>query len=329
MQPDLNLIPSSAHTSLRRLQSRLNQALIGQAEVVERLLICLLCNGNLLLEGLPGTAKTRLIKALASQLDASLGRIQFTPDLLPGDVTGTDVLHHQPGRSELRFEPGPVFNNLVLADEINRAPAKVQSALLEAMEERQVTVAGHSHPLPELFMVLATQNPLEQEGTYPLPEAQQDRFLLKVQMAYADDVSERLIMQQMRAEEGRSLPVSVAVSQAAIFSARQQIREVQVSPAMDDYIVALIMATREPQRYDPALTDVIEVGASSRASIALDRCARASAWLAGRNHVQPDDVRRLLPDVLRHRIHLSYAAQARGDSVEQLIERLLSLVPMV
>ncbi len=329
MQPDLNLIPSSAHQSLLRLQAQLNQALIGQPAIVERLLICLLCNGNLLLEGLPGTAKTRLIKALASQLDASLGRIQFTPDLLPGDVTGTDVLHHQSDHSELRFEPGPVFNNLVLADEINRAPAKVQSALLEAMEERQVTVAGHSHPLPDLFMVLATQNPLEQEGTYPLPEAQQDRFLLKVQMGYADDVSERQIIQQMRAEEGCPALPPLPVSQAAIFSAREQIRAVQVSPAMDDYIVALIMATREPQRYDPQLAEALEVGASSRASIALDRCARASAWLAGRDHVLPADLRRIAPDVLRHRLQLSYAAKARGDTVDQLVARLLSLVPVV
>lgn len=329
MQPEMNLINLSPRDSLLQLKQQLCRSVIGQADVVERLLITLLCNGNMLLEGLPGTAKTRVIKSLARQIDASFGRVQFTPDLLPGDVTGSEVFHHEQGREQLVFEPGPIFNNLVLADEINRAPAKVQAALLEAMEERQVTVAGNSHPLPELFMVLATQNPIEQEGTYPLPEAQVDRFLLKVRMRYADDQTERQIIRLMRDEEAEVPAVPEPLPQAVLFEARRQIREVYAAPAIDEYIVALVMATREPQRYEPELARYIEVGASSRASVALDRCARAHAWLQGRDYVDPDDVRQMLPDVLRHRIHLSYEAQAEGLDSDRLIDQLMALVPVV
>lgn len=329
MQAGENAIDLTPHTAFQVLQREMGNSVIGQSDVIHRLLITLLCNGNMLLEGLPGTAKTRVIKTLSRLIDASFGRIQFTPDLLPSDVTGGEVFHHEDGKEKLVFEPGPIFNHLILADEINRAPAKVQSALLEAMEERQVTVAGKSHSLPKLFMVLATQNPVEQEGTYPLPEAQVDRFLVKVRMPLSDDEAERRIIQLMRSEEAEGESVIYPVlSQHLLFEARREIQDIYVAPAIENYIVALIMATREPQRYDPELAKYIEVGASSRAGIALDRVARANAWLDGRNYVDPDDVRRLLADVLRHRLHLSYEALAEGVDSDHLIQRLSKCVPV-
>lgn len=323
---DENMRPFDA---VQHLKKQLCRQVLGQDLVIERVLISLLCDGNLLVEGLPGTAKTRVIKSLAQQLDASLGRIQFTPDLLPSDVTGTEVYHHEKGRDELVFQPGPLFNNLVLADEINRAPAKVQAALLESMEERQVTVAGCTHKLPQLFMVLATQNPIEQEGTYPLPEAQIDRFLMKVRMAFPNDDAEREIMHLMRQEEGGSGHVVETISQQKIFAAREQISQIYMSSAIDDYIIALIMTSRKPSRYSEELANQIEVGASSRASIALDRCSRAHAWLQGRDYVEPDDVRAVVTDVLRHRLILSYEAQANNVDADQVIAKLVSLVPVV
>ncbi|MCP4901405.1 MAG: AAA domain-containing protein, partial [bacterium] len=269
------------------LKERMGQAIIGQEHVVERILIGLLANGNLLLEGLPGLAKTRAVKALATNLDAELSRIQFTPDLLPSDVTGTEVYHQVEGKGQFRFQPGPLFANLVLADEINRAPAKVQAALLEAMEERQVTVAGKTHRMPDLFMVLATQNPVEQEGTYPLPEAQMDRFVMHILIEYPDEASEVEIIRLVRGETkaGSGGEKFEPIPQQTVFDAREEIGEISTSEAIETYIVDLIFATRYPERYSDDIRKWIHVGASPRGSLALDKTSRAHAWLAGRDHV--------------------------------------------
>ncbi len=316
--------------AVQLLKTQMQRAVVGQSQVVERLLVALLCSGNVLLEGLPGTAKTRSIKSLAKALDAQLGRIQFTPDLLPSDVTGTEVYHTdtdaEGSTEKLQFQPGPIFNNLVLADEINRAPAKVQSALLEAMEERQITVAGKTYPLPELFMVLATQNPIEQEGTYPLPEAQMDRFLMKITIDYPQDDAELDIIRLVRGEEIQEKSADVEIPQEAIFEARQQIHEIEIAEPMERYIVALVMATRDPARYGEQLAERIAVGSSPRASIALDRCARAMAWLQGRDYVTPEDIQGVAHDVLGHRILVSYAAQAEGITAHDLVTEIVKQV---
>lgn len=316
-----------ARAAFHSIEKNLNTALIGQEELVHFLLIALLANGNVLLEGLPGTAKTRAIKVLSSALSASLGRIQFTPDLLPSDVTGTEIYQEGGQGNKLTFQPGPLFNNLVLADEINRAPAKVQSALLEAMGEHQITVAGKTYPLPDLFMVLATQNPIEQEGTYPLPEAQMDRFLLKVSLGYPDFEGELKIIALMRKEEaGSPFVPDVMVDEQAVFDARAQVHTVHVSPTVDHYIAALIMATRERGRQNDKLQNWIEVGSSPRATIALDICARAHAWLDGRDFVDPDDVRAVATAVLRHRLILTYEALADGITSDDAVAELLAHV---
>jgi len=300
--------------------------------MIERLLIGLLANGNLLVEGLPGLAKTRAIKKLGKFLDAGLSRIQFTPDLLPSDITGSEIYYSSEGKSEFRFQPGPVFNNLVLADEINRAPAKVQAALLEAMEERQVTVAGKTHVLPKLFLVMATQNPIEQEGTYPLPEAQLDRFLMHVYVDYPEEKSERDIMLLVRGEEADTdtAPTDAAIgertSQDVIFAARAEIHAIHMASAVEQYIVALIEATRYPERYDKDLRKWIQIGASPRGTIGLDKCSRTYAWLKGRDYVSPDDVQAVAHDVLRHRIMLSYDAQAEGIKADQVINKVVEMV---
>lgn len=314
--------------ALRSLQQSMNNAVLGQADAVEKILISLLCNGNLLLEGLPGTAKTRSIKVLASVLDAQLGRIQFTPDLLPSDVTGTEVYHVQGDKQTLAFQPGPIFANLVLADEINRAPAKVQAALLEAMEERQITVAGKTYPLPELFMVLATQNPIEQEGTYPLPEAQMDRFLMKINVDYPNSEAELGIVRLVRGEENTAQAAeAVRVDQKHIFAARQAIHQVHMSENVERYLVDLVMASRNPQRYaDSPLQQWIEVGSSPRASIGLDKATRAYAWLQGKDFADPDDVRCVAPAVLRHRLILSYEAAAEGVNADQVVAEIIKQV---
>ncbi len=319
--------------SLLELQNRISQTVLGQEAMIERLLIGLLANGNLLVEGLPGLAKTRAIKKLSKFLDAGLSRIQFTPDLLPSDITGSEVYYTAEGKGEFRFQQGPVFNNLVLADEINRAPAKVQAALLEAMEERQVTVAGKTHALPRLFLVMATQNPIEQEGTYPLPEAQLDRFLMHVYVDYPQEKSEREIMLLVRGEEEEtaSAPITASaadtrISQEVIFTARQEIHAMQMTAAVEQYIVALIEATRYPERYDKDLRKWIQIGASPRGTIGLDKCSRTYAWLKGRDHVRPDDVQAIAHDVLRHRILLSYDAQAEGIKANQVIDKVVELV---
>ena len=314
--------------SIRDLQERMSDSIIGQQAVIENLLIALLANGNILMEGLPGLAKTRAVKSLAKNMEADFSRIQFTPDLLPSDITGSEVLYSESGQPSFRFEAGPIFANIVLADEINRAPAKVQAALLEAMEERQVTVSGSTHKMPDLFMVMATQNPIEQEGTYPLPEAQMDRFLMHVYIDYPDEASEAKIIRLVRGEEGQTGSVNEArpIPQHVVFDARREIHSVSVSEATEAYIVDLIFATRYPERYDEDLARWIHVGASPRGGLALDRCARVRAWLAGRDHVLPEDVRAICHCALRHRLKLSYDANADGVSANDVINRILKLV---
>jgi MoxR-like ATPase len=324
-------ISMSTRDSLLDLQGKIGQTVLGQEAMIERLLIGLLANGNLLVEGLPGLAKTRAIKKLSKFLDAGLSRIQFTPDLLPSDITGSEVYYSAEGKSEFRFQPGPVFNNLVLADEINRAPAKVQAALLEAMEERTVTVAGKTHTLPKLFLVMATQNPIEQEGTYPLPEAQMDRFLMHIYVDYPEEKSERDIMLLVRGEEeeqaaSSSSTTTERLAQDVIFTARSEIHAIHVAEAIEQYIVALIEATRYSERYDKELRKWIQIGASPRGTIGLDKCSRAYAWLKGRDYVRPDDVQAIAHDVLRHRILLSYDAQAEGIKADQVISKVIKLV---
>ena len=322
---------TDARAAFATLRARMEQAIVGQERVIERLLIALLADGNVLLEGLPGVAKTRAVKSLAAALEAEFRRIQFTPDLLPTDVVGSEVYHQTAEGGTFRFEPGPVFGNLILVDEINRAPAKVQSALLEAMEERQVTVAGTTHGLPPLFMVMATQNPIEQEGTYPLPEAQLDRFLLHARVDYPADADEKSVLRLVRSEEqaaraGAPGAPPPPVPQQAVLDARAELAALHVADAIDDYVVALVCATRRPGDYDKDLARWIEVGASPRATIGLDRAARARAWLQGRDHVEPDDVRDVAPDVLRHRLILSYEANADRVAADAVIAKLLSLV---
>jgi MoxR-like ATPase len=307
------------------MMRQMSQSVIGQEEVVRTLTMALLCNGNVLLEGLPGTAKTRSIKTLSQVLQARLGRIQFTPDLLPSDVTGNEIYQEDQGRSELQFQPGPIFNELILADEINRAPAKVQSALLEAMEERQITVAGKTYPLPPLFMVLATQNPIEQEGTYPLPEAQMDRFLMKIKVDYPDAAAEREIVRLVQSEEAHDTELQM-ISQDHIFAARSDIQAMQVAPAVEQYIVDLVMATRQPELFGDQLEQWVDTGSSPRASIALHRAGRASAWLDGRDHVTPDDVRSVVHAIMRHRLIISYDALADRVSPDQIIDEILRQV---
>lgn len=331
---------TEAHALIGELKSRIGQSIIGQESVVERLIIGLLANGNLLVEGLPGLAKTRAIKAMAKNLDAKFSRIQFTPDLLPSDVTGTEVYHQVDGSGSFRFEPGPIFANLVLADEINRAPAKVQAALLEAMEERQVTVAGQTHKMEPLFMVMATQNPVEQEGTYPLPEAQMDRFLMHVLISYPPIEDEVEVIRLVRNEEAAAhTPKNETdtatksqrpdpISQETIFDARREIAAIHVSEAMERYMADLVYATRTPKAYSPNLARWIDIGASPRASIALDKCGRTHAWLRGRDYVDPQDVQAIVPDVLRHRITLSYEAQGDGLSADGVTEEILRQVSL-
>jgi len=325
-----------AHEQIKALRERMQQSIIGQEDVVERIIIGLLANGNLLVEGLPGLAKTRAIKALASNIEADFSRIQFTPDLLPSDVTGTEVYYQKDGQGEFRFEPGPIFANIVLGDEINRAPAKVQAAMLEAMEERQVTVAGTTHKMPPLFMVMATQNPVEQEGTYPLPEAQMDRFLMHVNIEYTPVEDEVRIVELVRAEEiatnkDNSQPSGEAaerIPQQAVFDARREIGQVKVSPAIARYMADLVYATRTPEKYSEDLARWIDVGGSPRASLALDKCSRTHAWLSGRDFVDPEDVRAIVHDCLRHRLMLSYEAQGEGVRADQVVDAIVEQVAL-
>lgn len=311
-----------------KLNNLLQQQIIGQPHLVERLLICLLSDGHLLVEGAPGLAKTKAINTLAQHIEGDFKRIQFTPDLLPGDVTGTEI--YRPQQQTFDFQAGPIFHNLILADEINRAPAKVQSALLEAMAERQVTVGGITRKLPELFIVMATQNPIEQEGTYPLPEAQLDRFLMHVVIDYPNAESELQILRLARGEALKHAQETInKLSEADILSARQEILNLHLSEAVEQYIVQLVMASRKPEHYGDDLVNWIEYGASPRGTIALERCARAHAWLNNKDFVSPDDVQAVAHDVLRHRILLSFEAEAAGMTVNKVINELLQRVPVI
>ena len=316
------------HESICQLQAHLNQQVIGQEGLILRLLIALLADGHLLVEGAPGLAKTTAIKTLASGIEADFHRVQFTPDLLPADITGTDIYRPQDG--SFTFQQGPVFHNLLLADEINRAPAKVQAALLEAMAERQVSIGRKSYPLPELFLVMATQNPIEQEGTYPLPEAQLDRFLMYVRVGYPDMESERKIAQLVR-QQTQVLPTDSPealppIPQKVIFAARQELFNIHLASSLEEYIVQLVMATRDPAPYSEEIGRWVRYGASPRATIGIERCARAHAWLAGRDYVSPEDIQAITPDVLRHRILLSFEAEAENIITDHIIAEILSRV---
>ncbi|WP_286842350.1 AAA family ATPase [Idiomarina sp. UBA4206] len=313
-------------TAFQQLQNYLNRQVLGQPDFTQNLLIAVLADGHLLVEGPPGLAKTRAVQALARGIEGDFHRVQFTPDLLPADLTGTDIFRPETGQFE--YQQGPLFHNLILADEINRAPAKVQSALLEAMAERQITVGQRSYPLSDLFMVLATQNPLEQEGTYPLPEAQLDRFLLHLKLDYPDAETEQQILRLTRGEAlSGDVDKPVPLTQQDLFNARQEVLQLYLDEAVENYLVQLIIATRQPQRYDQNLAQWIGYGASPRATIALERCARAKAWLDGRDFVTPDDVISVFHNALRHRIILSYQAEADGVSHDQVLDTILKLVP--
>ncbi len=313
-------------TSLKQLQKNISQQIIGQDFLVERMLICLLADGHILVEGAPGLAKTKAITVLSKGIQADFHRVQFTPDLLPADLTGTEI--YRPQQSTFEFQKGPLFHNLILADEINRSPAKVQAALLEAMAERQITVGSTTYPLPELFMVMATQNPIEQEGTYPLPEAQLDRFLLKININYPHPDHEKTILALARKEAKNKFSKTITsinpLSQKILLSARNQVLDVHLSEHLETYLLQIILATRNPQAYDENLAQWLQYGASPRASIALDRCAKAKAWLSGRDFVMPEDIQTLAFDVLRHRIILSYEAEAQGITPDKFIKQLLS-----
>ncbi|HAG92731.1 MAG: AAA family ATPase [Pseudomonadales bacterium] len=320
----------SNRDAILALKESLCEQIIGQAHLVDRLLIAILADGHLLVEGAPGLAKTKAIKALATGLEGDFHRIQFTPDLLPADVTGTEI--YRPQDSSFVFQPGPIFHNLVLADEINRAPAKVQSALLEAMAERQISVGKLTHPLPPLFLVMATQNPIEQEGTYPLPEAQLDRFLMHVTIDYPDAASEKKILQLARMEAmdkqhpEDSTADPIHITQQQIFAARAEVIELHMIQDIEEYIVQFTMATRNPLAYGDDLSSWIEYGVSPRGTIALDACARAHAWLNDRDFVTPEDVQAVAHDTLRHRIGLTFEAEAKGITADHIIDELIDRV---
>ena len=327
---------SEVRDKITNLKQFMESRILGQEELVRKLIITMLADGHALVEGAPGLAKTKVIKTLSECIEAAYSRIQFTPDLLPSDITGSDIYVASTGQFE--FRKGPIFANLVLADEINRAPAKVQSALLEAMAERQVSVGGKQYKLPKLFMVMATQNPIEHEGTYNLPEAQLDRFLMYIKIDQPEAVTERKILQLVRNEENSTQTAADSVAQFKakfgsikaedVFAARQEAYKIHCSDAVEEYLIQLIMATRHPEKYDESLKNTIAFGASPRATIALDKCAKINAWLAGRDFVTPEDVHAVVYDVLRHRIILSFEAQASGLSADDIITRLLKIVPL-
>jgi len=326
------------------LKQYVSEHIVGQDMLIDRLLIALLCDGHLLVEGAPGLAKTRAIKVVSNGIEGDFHRVQFTPDLLPADLTGTEIFRPQDG--SFRFEKGPLFHNLILADEINRAPAKVQSALLEAMAERQITVGSVTYQLPNLFLVMATQNPIEQEGTYPLPEAQLDRFLMHVRIGYPDATSEKKILDIARTEakqhaeksiiangnvgglesQGTLENTPVHVTQESLFSAREEVIDIHMADNLEAYLLELVLSTRDPSAYGEDLVKWVQFGASPRASIALDSCARAHAWLAGRDYVDPEDIQTMAYDVLRHRILLSFEAEAEGVDTDKFITELLSRI---
>lgn len=319
---------NTTQASLLRLKNYINQEIIGQDVLVERMLIGLLADGHILVEGAPGLAKTRAINVLSKGIQGDFHRVQFTPDLLPADLTGTEIYRPQQGTFE--FQKGPLFHNLILADEINRSPAKVQAALLEAMAERQITVGQATYPLPPLFMVMATQNPIEQEGTYPLPEAQLDRFLLHVKIDYPQAEHEKSILHlarlEARAQSKKASEKFEAITQDILFAARNEVLDLYMADSLEDYLLQIILATRNPGAYGQDLANWLQYGASPRASIALDRCARAKAWLAQRDFVSPEDIQDMAYDVLRHRLILSYEAEAEGITTDHVIKELIARV---
>ena len=327
---------SEIRDKITNLKQFMESRILGQEELVRKLIITMLADGHALVEGAPGLAKTKAIKTLSECVDAAYRRIQFTPDLLPSDITGSDIYVASTGQFE--FRKGPIFANLILADEINRAPAKVQSALLEAMAERQVSVGGKQYKLPQLFMVMATQNPIEHEGTYNLPEAQLDRFLMYIKINQPEAATERKILQLVRNEENDTQTTADSVAQFKskfgiiqaedVFAARQEAYKIHCSDAVEEYLIQLIMATRHPEKYDESLKNTIAFGASPRATIALDKCAKINAWLSGRDFVTPEDIHAVVYDVLRHRIILSFEAQAGGLTSDDIITRLLKIVPL-
>lgn len=328
-----NTETTSENTTLSNLQSLKNwmsDQIVGQPHLINRLLIALIADGHLLVEGAPGLAKTKAIKTLSDVIEGDFHRVQFTPDLLPSDVTGTDIYRPETGIFE--FQSGPIFHNLVLADEINRAPAKVQSALLEAMAEHQISVGKSTYKLPELFLVMATQNPIEQEGTYPLPEAQLDRFLMHVKVDFPDAEAEKKILRLSRNESSKT-PIPretlTTITQKEIFEARESSLNIHMADAVEDYIVQLVTATREPAAYGEDLARWIEFGVSPRATISLDRCARAHAYLSGKTYVSPDDVQAVLHDVFRHRLILSFEAEANGKNADDIIDELQKCVAVI
>ncbi len=325
-----NTSNSEACQAFHQVREHLQARIIGQQALVERLLIALLADGHLLVEGAPGLAKTTAIKELAAVLEGDFHRLQFTPDLLPSDLTGTDI--YRPETGDFHFQQGPLFHNLILADEINRAPAKVQSALLEAMGEKQITVGRHTYPLPRPFLVMATQNPIEQEGTYALPEAQLDRFLMHVRIGYPDAQAEHAILklarQQAEREDTTPAASGVMLDKARIFAARQEVLNIHMAEPVEEYLVQLVLASRDPAPYSAALARWVSYGASPRATIALDRCARAHAWLDGRDYVSPADVQAMAFDVMRHRVLISFEAEAEGMNADDVIRELLKLIPV-
>ena len=313
---------------LEPLKQWMQSNIIGQSHLVDRLLIALLADGHLLVEGPPGLAKTKAIKSLAEGIDCDFHRVQFTPDLLPTDITGTDI--YLPQDHKFEFQPGPIFHNLILADEINRSPAKTQAALLEAMAEQQVSIGSKTYPLPALFLVMATQNPIEQEGTYALPEAQLDRFLMQVNIDYPDAKTEASILQLVRNEQSAKdaiIPPQLSID--TILQARQSVLNIHTANSLDEYMVQLTMATRKPENYDTELAKMISFGVSPRATIALDRCAKAHAFLRGNEFVSPDDIRAVIHDVFRHRLLLSFEAEAQGLTSDDIIDRILERVPLI
>jgi MoxR-like ATPase len=326
-----SVAPSPEQIELLALLSHLEQEIVGQRDLLVRMLIALLADGHLLVEGAPGLAKTKAIKALAKRLEGDFHRVQFTPDLLPADLTGTDI--YRPQDAQFEFQPGPLFHNFLLADEVNRAPAKVQSALLEAMAEHQITVGSTTYALPTIFLVMATQNPIEQEGTYPLPEAQLDRFLMQVNVDYPSKDTEKQILRVVREETRQTLKQAnnstfKPLSQSSLLSAREQVLDIYLAEPLEDYIIELVTATRDPQNWSAQLSQWIRFGASPRGTLAIDRCARAHAWLQGRNYVSPEDIHQIAPDVLRHRILLSFEAEAEGVNSDYFIHQLLQTIPI-
>lgn len=318
----------SLHAQFQDLRQFLHSRILGQNQLIDRMLMAILSDGHILVEGAPGLAKTKAIRELSRVIEASFQRIQFTPDLLPSDITGSDIYRQE--NSSFSFQKGPIFHNLILADEINRAPAKVQSALLEAMAERQVSIGNHTYTLPALFMVMATQNPIEQEGTYPLPEAQLDRFLMHINVDYPKADAEKLILQLVRKESisGHQHPAPFVLSESTMLSARDAVLNIHMADAVEEYIVQLVLATRNPEKYSEQLGRWLEYGVSPRGTIAIDRCARAHAWLNGRDYVSPDDVQNVAADCLRHRLLLSFEAEASGISRDEIIQQLIQKVPV-